>query len=89
MAGNRILILGIPGVKKSVAANALATKLETLRHNYRVVNFESEYLWQRVQQRARFLDAPIYVQHEMWLDAWNRFSAQFVECRRNLTRLEQ
>lgn len=79
MAGNRILLLGVPGVKKSLAAQTLAKKLATLSHKFDVVNFEGEYLWQKVQQRARFLDSPIAVQHQMWRTAWDVFNKRFDE----------
>lgn len=79
MAGNRILILGIPGIKKSAAAKALVDRLAPLGHKYRAINFENEFLWQKVQQRARFLDSRLETQHGMWQAAWQRFCDQFDE----------
>lgn len=72
----RVLLLGIPGVQKTAAANHLAASLREINHNFDVVNFERDFLRLTDSvRRASFLNSSFSVQCDKWSAGWKQLKA--------------
>ncbi|TDP60644.1 hypothetical protein [Roseateles toxinivorans] len=67
----RVIILGVPGVRKTSAANKIAAELKLTGVPCTVINFEDAFLYGTLaNDKASFLSSPLEVQHKRWTDAW-------------------
>ncbi len=73
--GKRVLLLGATGLRKRQIAERLSDwTSRNLGHNFRIIDFEKEYLTnpdRRRQPLASFLAMPVTQQHDEWKRAWD------------------